>query len=357
MEIEKLNLRIAAELMGLGVDTARGSVDIPCPICGKGREKKMNLNFQKNVFRCNKCDEKGGPLHLWAIYRNLSSSNLTEVSKDYYQYMLKNSGTESVQKAEKFSASTIETTEIASMEIRNRTYSTFLSILNLNDEHRKKLLARGLDEETIRKNGYKSYPLIGRSSVATVLGEKGCTLDGVPGFYKKNGSWELLNLSGGILIPQRDGFGRIQGLQVRLDNSNAAKYITLSTGDNYDHGTKGITCPHLRIGEKGITEVILTEGPLKGDIISMFTGYTVFAMPGVNALSKAKKPLWDLKNAGMKKIYIAFDMDFKTNPHVQKALNNLKAFLAEMEILYCTVEWDDQNGKYKGFDDYLAGKK
>ena len=34
------------------------SWDCDCPFCGK--EGKLNINLEKNVFRCNKCGEGGG---------------------------------------------------------------------------------------------------------------------------------------------------------------------------------------------------------------------------------------------------------------------------------------------------------
>ena len=35
--------------------------DVDCPLCDD-HKGKMNLNFQKNVFRCNRCGESGGCL-------------------------------------------------------------------------------------------------------------------------------------------------------------------------------------------------------------------------------------------------------------------------------------------------------
>ena len=35
------------------------SMDVNCPFCGETKGK-MNVNLQKNVFRCNRCDASGG---------------------------------------------------------------------------------------------------------------------------------------------------------------------------------------------------------------------------------------------------------------------------------------------------------
>ena len=40
-------------------------IDVDCPLCDD-HKGKMNLNLQKNVFRCNRCGESGGMLNLYA---------------------------------------------------------------------------------------------------------------------------------------------------------------------------------------------------------------------------------------------------------------------------------------------------
>lgn len=61
--VELLHLRIRRR--------QANSVYVDCPFCGD-RRGKMNVNFVKNVWRCNYCDEHGGtmPLPNWS-YRLL----------------------------------------------------------------------------------------------------------------------------------------------------------------------------------------------------------------------------------------------------------------------------------------------
>lgn len=103
-----------------------------------------------------------------------------------------------------------------------------------------------------------------------------------------------------------------------------------------------------------LDRVILTEGPLKADIISQYTGLPVLAIPGVNAISLLERALYDLKNAGLRKILIAFDMDLYENIHVQNALDRLKNMLAAYRIPHSQLVWDKN---YKGLDDYLVANK
>lgn len=348
--MEKLTMLRAVELLGIEANTSRRSTNVPCPLCGKAREKKLNINFDKEVFRCAKCGFAGGPLHLWAVYRNLDASDLSLVSKDYY------ASTKSVQqpKVRKEKTVTRLDVETAPAEVRNKTYRGLLNMLSLCEEHKEKLLARGLSEKSVIENEYRSYPLSGYKNLAGMLLSQGYVLEGVPGFYKENGTWTLLKLPAGILIPQRDGFNRILGFQIRLDDSSKGKYITLSTGENYSSGAKASANPHFRHGSLGLSEIILTEGPLKGDVISYFTGYSVFAVQGVNSLGSSKSALSDLRDSGVKHILIAFDMDLKTNEHVKNALEKLKAVLAECGFTYSSLEWDPC---YKGLDDWLLANK
>ena len=50
------------------------SVYVDCPFCND-RRGKMNVNFIKNVWRCNYCDEHGGMLALYAKVNNTTNSD------------------------------------------------------------------------------------------------------------------------------------------------------------------------------------------------------------------------------------------------------------------------------------------
>ena len=65
--VELLHLRIRRR--------QANSVYVDCPFCGD-RRGKMNVNFVKNVWRCNYCDEHGGMLALYARLNNTTTSDL-----------------------------------------------------------------------------------------------------------------------------------------------------------------------------------------------------------------------------------------------------------------------------------------
>ena len=53
---------------------APGQVYVDCPICGD-RRGKMNLNTEKDLWRCNYCGEGGGMLSLYAKVYGVSNSD------------------------------------------------------------------------------------------------------------------------------------------------------------------------------------------------------------------------------------------------------------------------------------------
>jgi len=91
--------------------------------------------------------------------------------------------------------------------------------------------------------------------------------------------------------------------------------------------------------------LVLTEGPMKADVIHALTGLTVLAVPGVNSLTQLETTLSDLRAEGVAEIKTAFDMDFATNYHVQNGYNNLLSLLGNMGFQFGTYLWDP---RYKG---------
>lgn len=319
---------------------------VSCPCCDVGTHKKhLNINFAKEVFRCPKCDVSGGVLDLYALFMNIPRKNAFEELKKHYDLDI------SVNPRERYAVSGVEEYPITDVETRHNTYSHLLDMLTLSSVHLANLSGRGLSDDDIVKNGYKSAPLIGVSLLAQRLLSEGCSLPGVPGFFRDDrGKWALKSTNSGILIPVRDINGLIQGMQIRLDNTASRKYRWISSAGLSD-GTPAESCIHF-VG-KIEDNIIITEGPLKADIINKYTGRSVLAVPGVNNLSHLKPMLYQLKNAGVTSFMTAFDMDIYLNPHVQQGCASLQNILEEMGFKYGTYTWDT---KYKGLDDYLQHK-
>ena len=159
-----------------------------------------------------------------------------------------------------------------------------LSYLALSDRHRENLHERGLPDEIIERNGYKSMPETEaeRRLLASLLA---CDheLHGLPGFYTKDGTWTLAGANG-FLIPVRNKDGLIQGMKIRLDDDAARKYRWLSSrSSRMENGARSYSWMHVT-GDTTQKRAYLTEGPLKGDIASYFANNALFVcLGGVNA--------------------------------------------------------------------------
>ena len=329
-------------LLGLPTPPAgKSSYNIPCPCCeDKPKGRHLNINLQKNVFRCPRCGFSGGVLDLYAFYAKIPREKALEE-------LLDRKG--KIFRPQQARLPVVDESPLTGVEERHATYTALLQNLTLASDHRENLLSRGLSLEEIHRLGYKTTPVLGFSSLAKRLREKGLYMAGVPGFYKSQGQWTLKIPGRGILIPVRDVQGQIQGLQVRLDNVEKRKFRWLSS-NGLEEGCGAKTWVHLAGEPRPL--LLLTEGPMKADVIHFLTGQTVLAVAGVNSLSQLRPVLEELRAAGMEQIMTAFDMDYLINPHVQNGQENLTHLLEECGIAYGTYLWDPQ---YKGLDDYIWG--
>lgn len=232
---------------------------------------------------------------------------------------------------------------------RHAAYSEMLSLLTLSDRHRENLHERGLPDEIIARNGYKSMPETEaeRRLLASLLA---CDheLHGLPGFYTKDGTWTLAGANG-LLIPVRNKDGLIQGMKIRLDDDAARKYRWLSSrSSRMENGTRSYSWIHVT-GDTTQKRAYLTEGPLKGDIASYFANNALFVcLGGVNAHKGLRETLLSL---GVTEVMEAMDMDQFTNPQVRQAIATLRREVQSIPgIRYYQCTW---NPRFKGVDDYL----
>ena len=326
---------------------------VPCPCCDDGRShsKHLNINIKKEVFRGPRCNVSGGIFDLYALYKGVPRNQV-------YRELVEKLGTPTSAARPKITtprnipqAAWCEC-PITDAESRHATYSALLEKLSLSNDHKQNLMRRGLSENDIVRLGYKTTPVVGMASIAKQLQSDGYYLAGVPGFYRTDSdTWTFVTEKRGILIPVRNTDGRIQGLQIRRDDAQKRKFRWFSSTDMKD-GCKAEGWTHL-VG-KITPQVILTEGPMKADVINALSGLTVLAVPGVNALTHLRLTLEKLREKGVRKIQTAFDMDFCTNIHVRNGLDSLLRLLDEMGFRYGTYVWDPT---YKGLDDYVWAHK
>ena len=343
----------------------RKSVYTDCPLCGDTRGK-MNLNLEKNQFRCNYCQESGGAIALYAKVHGVSNSTAyREICEILYGNAPAKEYQTLFQKKEK--PDLPSNSELASVHDRNQTYEMMLSMLQLTDKHIDDLIKRGLSLEQIKEYGFKSTPAFGYVQLVKNLIDKGCVIEGVPGFYEKaNGDWTINFNSrcSGILIPYRTISGLIQAFQICLDEpfvdekGKKTKYIWLSSVDE-EKGVSSGSPAHF-IGDPCDESVFVTEGGLKAYVAHALSGRTFLANAGVGNVETFREPFEILKRNGTKNMYEACDMDKTVNENVAKGVKKLIELIKEYKFNVKSMKWKwdkKQPGINKGIDDMLLSKK
>ena len=364
---------------------------VQCPFCGD-KKYHMNINSEKEVYHCFRCGSgvKGTTyLDLYSRVRygvpaaDNAMSN-TELYFDLKKEIEGGSGFDlnkvnaaPVKRAEKILPADDSALHVA--------YNCLLQFpeLKLSALHREKLKNRGLTNDAIEQNGYRSYPdsyvWIERykSQIKTYRSEKileiqrdiskikrlskkdlltqfiigdwvaqQVSVENVPGFYKVGGRWAV-NLSKGMLIPSRNMEGEIVGIQTRTDNGNS-RYLTLSSSAMPGGVNTNISRAHFPLANSEIgpeTSVLITEGPLKSDVARSFykewENVAFVAILGVHNMKDIEKNVLPaLKERGVRTIINAFDMDKLTNIYVNKGCRELKKLVHAAGMQYKNMYWD-----------------
>jgi hypothetical protein len=246
------------------------------------------------------------------------------------------------------------TTQCADPSALDQGYRALLAALPLSPSHRQALRQRGLADAEILRRGYRTFPLMGRAALAQRLVERwGADICAqVPGFYmaERDGRrWWSLGGAAGLLLPVRNVDGHIVALKVRADElGGGPKYSTVSSAK---HGGPSPGAPmHVALSSGLAGETIqLTEGELKADVATALSGVLTIAVPGVSMWCKALPVLQSLRP---QRVLLAFDADWRTNPHVAHALGQAAFALAKTGYEVQVEDWAPALGK--GIDDLLA---
>ena len=167
-------------LIGLPYPPAgRSSYNVPCPCCDdKPHAKHLNINLQKDVFRCPRCGFSGGIFDLYAYYTGIAR----EKARDALIARLDVQG--GITQCVKTPAPVVTECPPNDIEARDDTYRALLSKLTLASDHRQNLRSRGLPDEEINRLGYRTTPVIGMQANAvqscTNRGD-GALRDAIPG--------------------------------------------------------------------------------------------------------------------------------------------------------------------------------
>ena len=352
-----LNLRIVREPLNTVY------IYTECPFCGDKRGK-MNLNFEKNVYRCNYCGEYGGMLEMYARFYKISTSDAYREVCEALNTGNRPQGYDDRKAAPK--QSSVKTSQLADIDVIHQTLSLLFDMLALFDKHRVKLLSRGLTDTQIKKLGYKSTPLYFQcESLTERLINQGCTVEGVPGFYLgDNGKWTVKfnTKTAGMLIPVRGIDGLIRGAQIRLDipikdenddpDKEGTKYLWLSSSNKNMGVTSG--SPVHFVGDPFAKTIYVTEGSLKADIAHCLMNRSFVAIAGANNLGQLDPVFSVLAHNGTNMIIEAHDIDKYRNKMIHSGAAKIYGMAQKYGMESKRLTWDPN---YKGIDDWQFAVK
>lgn len=366
-------------LNGIPYDNNRRSVRIICPFCGKGKlNKDMSIDLDSEKFNCYSCGISGrSATQFYALLNHMTT-------KEAYGEICSLLGISDTRTHQRRSGNVIPykapgqrpEMDEADDDIKDKTYRCFLSLLNLSDRHKNDLAARGFTENEMLSLGYASYPEYREEltpeyfDIPRKMLEQKCTLTGVPGFYttKNKGVWTMCRRNGSIVVPYRSFFNKIVGMQLRKNeedikknkDSSPSKYSWFSS-NGYKDGSKASSYLHYACDFFWDSDkeqyypkiqdnfILLTEGAMKADLTHAISGLPLIAVPGVSCANEAIRsniPL--LKNVGVKKIILAYDMDRVMNIHVLESLNRVKSLIKEEGLSVEELYWSTDMVDFKG---------
>lgn len=364
-------------------------VNYCCPFCGD-KKYRFGVNLEKGGYKCFHCGAKGTPLELYARIVKGRSTELMDsetISELIREMTVACGGSVTAGKPLRRPDVTMQREyPAAQSSVLDSTYRALLSLpqLKLTSQHRANLIKRGLNDAEIDRNGYASfsaeiaesiaakskdatkvfdtlkkelyqYSRLKKSSSASLtagialaasLVKRGCTLSGVPGFFRVKGIW-ILNLPLGMLIPTRNSGGQIVGLQVRRDTKESPRYFTVSANRLPEGVTTNIARTHFPLGNAPLEKdarVYLTEGPLKADVaLSLLHDEKALfiAVQGVSNTKMLDEQIFPALHArGVSSVINALDMDKLTNPGVMAACANLRKMAEKHGIEMKMLCWD-----------------
>lgn len=376
--VELLHLRVRWEKSR----GQRTNAYVDCPFCGD-RRGKMNVNFVKNVWRCNYCGEYGGMLSLYARLNNTTTSDAyreicdalqtgdvfwndgkqNEKNRDSGASERKSLDDADLSSQNKQGIEEIAQSSRASAQEIHQTFSLLFEMLSLKPAHREHLRSekRGLSDEQIEECGFKSTPpyFLCRSLTERLINQ-GCTVQGVPGFYvDKKGNWTVKfnSRTSGILIPAIGIDGLIHGAQILLDvpikdkddppDKSGTKYIWLSSSSKHMGVTSG--SPVHFVGNPFSRTIYVTEGLLKADIAHYLMNRSFVAIAGANNVAQLDPLFALLAQNGTELIVEAHDIDKYSNEMTAKGCSKIYLSAKKNGIESKRLTW---NPNYKGIDDW-----
>lgn len=310
----------------------RASYRNPCPICG-GTELCLRYVGRGTHALC-----KNPPEHL---KREDKRCYVPSFGKDFWYVLL----------PEAVEARKIDTMqEVEPWYNYHLAHADLLSLLSLDNYAIDDLARRGFSTDQMEFLGYKSVPHIRdwRRIVDILILKYSQVWDQIPGFYYlEDGRPWVLYPHRSLLIPVLDTYGKISGIQCRKYEGNGPKYHWLSK-----NGLGGTPFHHRGSG----STLLLTEGPLKADMVYTRLNWQVMSYQGIACLKNLKQELRKL--SGLERVFVANDADILKNESVYLATCSAVDTIQQLGLPVSLLAWetyldDDNKLVPKGIDDWL----
>lgn len=373
------------QLLGIPVPN-RNEVYVPCPSCGS---KRFGFNMLKGIGKCWSCNFSADSASYYAVTTGQSINNARlDIEKRLGIIDSNGKKNDNLPQRIVYKTPEVKESQRASDDILDDTYRAFLAELTLSEKNKLHLLSRGMTEKEINARMYRTMPHMDEIDFFALcrrLQTNGHSLNGVPGFFKtKRDDYTFTQTTKGIIMPLINYKNQITGLQIRKDDDlrvfieeigkmeEKCAWLSSKNKKGGCNATAGVhyACDFIYDTSKNQYKPVfedgfmLTEGIMKADIAHQAQpNIPIISVPGVNATTTLKAELLRLKSWGIKVILVCFDMDYQTNPHVQTALEKVKALIEECGLIYKPGRWENYvtvNGKeynLNGIDDYLAFAK
>jgi len=382
------------DILHIEYKNGRKQQRVICPFC-KRKDKTLSVNLETEKFNCFRCGFSGVyGTKLYAHVKGCDTKTAYAEITDALGIGTAEARSNEPVKKRDVVYNDVPQASIATIAERDDVYKALLSSLPLMQTHKRNLLSRGFRDDEIKLLNYASFPgnigyerKVANMQMVEKLRKSGHVVEGIPGFYRTltSGKLAMGGSKPGIMVPYVDFNNKITGIQIRKNDKDLEldeetgklehKYYWFST-NNYNNGCGVLENIHYACDFRWLTgknvfvpllldgSIIITEGAMKADLTHCITGRALLAIPGVNVLNHLPDELEKLKGIGLKKVYNAFDMDYLTNPNVEKAQERLKELVLAAGLEYSRCKWpqvipglEEKGNLLKGIDDFYAFQK
>lgn len=245
-----------------------------CPFCGYNKLSKiptLSLNLANNKYCCSECGVGGYSIGLYAKMRKISNDKAFKELLERECFS---------QDKSLFEIRPMN--QLADIEIRDKIYRDFLSMLKLEPQHKRYLTNMGFLDSTIEDNLYRSVPknYIKRRIISNNLSKK-YNLEGIPGMYQEEDFKWLFSQYNGFFVPVFDADNQIQGLSIHLDKAFNDNQDIWFSSNNKINGTRAknfIMKSNINIDSQSL---ILTDNLLLGALAKDITSEPVISFQNI----------------------------------------------------------------------------